>query len=339
MTNNSLFGNNYESDVIYKFCEVNKLKPQIQDILEDDMLFGEADASNMKSSKDAVNLIAVTKSLKKLQDSVGKIMRIDANMIQTILGNAQKNIQIANAMSNARQEKSKALTTYQNLMTTVLKVKPFGKKLSQPDYIAGNMILVGCVLFLVEMGAIISEATLELSKGTDTTYDLYVSSNKSYQHIFDQANTICDKLDNKIVTALYKECEIGFVSGDGIIPTKVEYGLRKMYGEAETSGILRVLKALVFKGFYLLLAPIRYIIYLFCYAGYSIADRMSQIKDTLNLFDSKASQHIPDDKMKYMVDMSSKTRVDRITTEAKVYTEIEKDRAETAKDVNAAISF
>lgn len=335
-----LFGNNYDASNIYSFCEVSRLNDKLQSMLDDDILFGEAEVKDgMRSSKDAVNLIAVTKTLKKLQDNVGRIMRIDANMIQTILESAQKNYQIAMAMSDARQEKSKCLAQYQSLINTVVKVKPFGKKLSQPDYIAGNMILIGCVLFLVEMGAIISEATIELSKGTDTTYDTYVSSNKSYQHIFDQSVVISAKLDNKIVTALYKECEYSYVSGDGIIPTKVEYGLRKMYGEAETSGILRVLKALVFKGFYLILAPIRYIIYLFCYAGYTIADRLNQIKDTLNLFDSKAAQHIPDEKIAYMANVSNKTRVDRISTEAKVYTEIEKDRSETAKDANAAISF
>ena len=324
-------------DMLLYICTKSQLKGSIQ------KLFNEAssdsapvDTGKASGAKDAVNVMAVTKTVETLRKALPKFVKLDEAQYRKIIDMSKKNYEIAKTIAEARGEKSKKLDEYAAMIKTAEGTKGYSKKIADPAYTAGSLILISIALFLVECGAIIAEATVEISKGTDISYDKYVNSHKAYKNIFEMWDVFITNFDSGIAKTLFAAANAP--ADPEAMSRAMLMGITEVYGEASTTPMLRIIKALAFKGFYILLSPIRYIIYLLLFAGYTVADRISQIGDLIALYD-KDSHRMSDEKLQSMADTSSKTVIDRIDAEAKAYKQIEIDRTETAKEINNSVSY
>ena len=324
-------------DMLGYICSTSNLKGKIQKLfIEADTNAAPVDTGKASGAKDAVNVMAVTKTIETLRKALPKFVKLDEAQYKNIIDLSKKNYEIAKTIADAKNEKSKKLDEYNEMIKVAESLKGYSKKISDPAYTAGALILISVALFLVECGAIISEATVEISKGTDVTYDKYVHSHKAYKNIFEMWDVFNTNFDGNIAKTLFAASNAP--ADPEAMNRSILMGLTEVYGEASTTPMLRIIKALAFKGFYILLSPIRYIIYLLLFAGYTVVDRINQIGDLIALYD-KDSHRITDEKLQVMADTSNKTIVDRIDAEAKAYKQIEADRVETAKDINNNVSY
>ena len=189
------------------------------------------------------------------------------------------------------------------------------------------------LLAITEVAGIVSEAINDVALGRSKSIDEYCYSTKAYEATINTAEQLTDKGLDDINRELFKETED--VNLD-TLSDKVK-DLCVMYSESSTVGMLRLMKAMLFKGLYVLLAPIRYMIYLYLYGKCVLTDRIAQMKKTIEIYDSKNSVTEREVQMESLSKTANNNKVDRIQTLAKVDTEISKDKKENTTEVNSLI--
>lgn len=311
-----------------------------------DIIYAEADKGAKPKDKDEVtvttddmSMIVMGKSIDKFDNITKRIMITNDGVANDVLETAQKLQKICESIAKVNNDKSKSLSVFSKLVATLSSQKKFFKALSHDkDKSAGNVLVSATLFMTIEASAILSEATNEIVLGNSKTYDDYVyKANKTYNTTFDAVESFVGAQNlNKLQSELYKE-SFGDVSFEGLHTETVSTLMT--YSEGTSVSLMKVMKALLFKTLYIVMSPVRYIIYLFLYAGYSISERIQQIKDTIAMYDKGTGSIEKDGKLDSLTKVASKARMDRIEANSKVQKEIEADKKDNAVQVNTSYDF
>ena len=307
---------------------------------------GEADVNgNIEAANNATNIIVVEKTMANLRVSANSVINLDQNKMKEVVEKANKINEIAEGIAATNKENSEYVKMHKNLIAIVDGFdKKFGPKYgkSSTSY-QGDLVVAGLNFLLVEFTGIIAEAIINVSTGSFNRIDDYINKNPKYKEIFNKINITdkgyrdLNKSLNDLGEQLYKESHD--VESLHPVMSDMLQGVTTIYQESSVS-IFRVFKALLFKPLYIILAPIRYIIYLFMYAGFKIADRLTQIADTIALYDEDVNKNTNpatrEQKLRDLERQSSTIRIDRAEADAKIVKRIEEDKQQLTKSVDSA---
>ena len=293
----------------------------------------------INAQENGVNMIVVDKTMANMRVAANQVMSFNKDKMDDVITKAKKINELAKGIAAGNKEKSKFIDMHSQLIVIAENFsKKYGNKVNKMSSYYGDIIIVGIILMLVESSAILSEAIIAVTAGTNKSIDEYVKGNKKYTDIFEVSIADILKLGkevDKISAELYKESlDIG--SLHAIESFYLQEGQISLEAESNVS-LFRVFKALLFKPLYIILAPIRYIIYMFMLAGFTVVDRMQQIQNTIAVYDSAENQ-IPvaqrEGKIRQLEQTASKARLDRVETDAKVYKKTEDEKENLTKDIN-----
>lgn len=306
-------------------------------------MFGEATTDeNVIAANNSVNMIVVEKSMNNMKIAASSVLTFNQGKMDEVVDKAEKINSIATAISVANKEKSQALKIHSDCIRVVKNFnKKFAPKYGKGASYQGDIIVAGLNLLLVEYTGIIAEAIISVNNGTSDKIDDYVLRNGKYKESMDNIDGKINKFEKelyKLGEEIYKESH-GIESLHPLESFLLEDNDITLHSEATTS-IFRVFKALLFKPLYIIMAPIRYIIYMFMLAGFSIADRLTQIGETIALYDENSSMSPThrEQKMLELEKTSSRARMDRADTDGKVYKKTEDEKAALSKDVDGSVN-
>lgn len=301
--------------------------------------YSEAPTESTENENQATNILVLDKTMNNLRTAAASVLQFDKNKFDEVISKAKKINELAQGFADGTKEKSRTIKIHKDVIDIVDGFnKKYGNKVNKSNNYYGDMVVIGLLLMLVETSAILSEAIISMTSGSTKTIDEYVEKQLKYKDVFDKADTAIVKTRkelDKITAELYKEA----LNVDSLHPITAFYCKENgisLEAEANVS-IFRVFKALLFKPLYIILAPIRYIIYMFMLGGFKIADRLAQIQDTINLYDNQSSSMGPSQreaKVKELENRAARARLDRVETDVKVYKKTESDKEEVTKDVN-----
>ncbi len=295
-------------------------------------IYSEAEAKKDETtpSKEDLNIVLVGKTMDKLSLDMKRVININTTVAGDIITSAEKILKIGTDFDKASGNKSDTLKVFKETVLTAKSFNRYIKTVEKSERTAGSVIIGAYLLATLDIAGIISEAINAISTGKYSSIDEYATSTKAYIAMIDSAKKLNGEEVSKIQSELFKESDD--VSLDSLSPLAQKGML--MYSESTTVGLLRLIKGLLFKGLYVILGPIRYVIYLFLYAKYSMAERLNQVKKTISMYD----ESIPVSEKEVRIEQLEKTandiKIDRIKTMAKVDEVIEADRKENAKDAN-----
>lgn len=309
--------------------------------LDDDkrkMFFAEADVEEnalMKTMHNASIAVMgyVIGLLYKMVYNIQGMLKMGMDIIGlTTVGDSSVLSMCQNFEGTLTNTKSKHLKTYEKIIALD---KSLAKTYFKHDAASKALSVLNSAirLYAIETSGIMAEALIMITTGKFIDFDSYINSNKTYKAIFDG----CEKVVNEdkikdVMKALIKE-SMDISENEA------------MWMEAPAAGdidvdvsILRVVKALLMKVLYGIMAPVRYIIYLVLFGAYSIDDRISQIKDTLKFFDDKNIAN-KNDSMNELSARASKFAIDRTKSTGTAEKKINEDIDKSSKIVNDNIEL
>ena len=209
-------------------------------------------------------------------------VKTTSKMYETILKSC-------NDITGNKKNGKKALDTYNDLMDIVDKVG----KISNTSGM--TFMKYGVFSLLLDATVDLNDVVIKLSMDPTFDVDGYLFNGKDYRsslwNTITKFNATMDK--DKIFAELSKE-------NQGTEDLSHYYAgmsarTQAMIGEADSSGvsILRVAKAMLFKGFFTLLAPVRFGIYMLLYCKYTVLDKIKFIQDTIAIYDGSIKPSAP----------------------------------------------
>lgn len=323
------------SIVMSKFVDTKKL-----DAEKRNSFFSEADNPNeengiMKAMHNTSIAVMgfVIGLLYKAVYNVQGMLKMSMDIIGlTTVGDSSVLSMCQNFEGTLTNTKSKHLKTYEGIIALD---KSLAKTYFKQDSASKALSVLNSAIrmYAIETSGIMSEALLMITTGKYTDFDSYINSNKVYKAIFEGCQKVIDEPKIKdIMKSLIKESMD--ISENEI-----------MWMEATTAkdvdvdvSILRVVKALLMKAMYTVMAPVRYIIYLVMFGAYTIDDRIQQIKDTLKFFDDKNIAN-KNDSMNELSQRANKFAIDRTKGNTSAEKRISDDVDKSSKILNDTIEI
>jgi hypothetical protein len=278
-------------------------------------------ASDSVVGKVSVKLIsAITKKMKKIKvheimESKGDIKKInyykDFTRLNKLLESYQKGM----------KNKSKYANIYLDTFDFMMKHRrDFRKSFKNNEENVMSLFYAGLILYMIEMATVLSSALLEWAKeGEDL--DKTIGNKKEFKTPFIKTEDILsdDGLKKFFKIDFSKELigESDIFNGEFIT----------MYSEASLNDTLRIFSMGLAYLLYKITAFLRYIVYLFFYAKFSLEKKIEKINDTLDLYSEKDSE-----KRKRAMDEASKEdrqyKVSTIEAVSDTEKQIKKDKVE-----------
>ena len=332
---------------ILKYADVNGIKHTNKR-----MLFAEADGEIDTTEKPGIKAMAMrvvgsifsklnTRVMALTNGRAGYANLVNADMTSILDTYGASTMKMATGLDKSFAMKSRRLKDLESFIDEYKKIVSFRRDISKSDASSkGGMLTIiqwSMFAYCVESLAIIAEGTTLAYKGEIEGYDEYIESNKMYKKVFDNLEIISK--EGADITALYKTLykesfddyrnQQFYLEAAQPIKDVIE-----MYSETDLDvSLATVIKAQMFKTLYAVMGPVRWIVYMFSYAKYSIKDRIDQIKETLVLYTEKNIQDRPTREAKLMSNIST-AKSDRLKADSEAESDISKDGGDVSADIN-----